>query len=54
MTITIYRQRETENVIKLRAKKETIGSEFESIVSICSAAEFLLTFVFLRKQKLMI
>merc|ERR1711879_556114 len=26
-----HRQRETENVIKLRAKKETIGSEFEAI-----------------------
>ena len=33
LTIVIFRQRETENVIKLRAKKETIGSEFEAIVS---------------------
>ena len=28
-----HRQRETENVINLRAKKESIGAEFEAIVS---------------------
>ena len=28
-----HRQRETENVINLRAKRETIGAEFEAIVS---------------------
>ena len=35
-----FRQRETENVIKLRAKKETIGSEFEAIVSVFSKKVF--------------
>ena len=28
-----HRQRETENVIQLRAKKESIGTEAEAIVS---------------------
>ena len=32
--IFLFRQRETEKVINLRAKKETIGSEFEAIVSV--------------------
>ena len=50
-----FRQRETENVIKLRAKKETIGSEFEAIVSVCSKKYLDLHHCsFLRKQKLMI
>ena len=34
--LLISRQRETENVINLRAKKETIGAELENMVSFSS------------------
>ena len=34
------RQRETENVINLRAKKETIGAELENMVSFCTCVCF--------------
>ena len=50
--MAIFRQRETENVIKLRAKKETIGSEFETIVSVFVyiSKEFLTHFCFSENQ----
>ena len=51
----ILRQRETENVINLRAKKETIGAELENMVGFCyvSFRRFLNSVLF-RKLKLMI
>lgn len=51
MSNIFSRQRETENVINLRAKKETIGTELETMVSFCSVSfRRLLNSVFLENQ----